>query len=325
MAKLVVKFPTDEELEQSNRFRTYLNYLSAFDKYIQKRYNDPLKAITDIVTSKSFKSIQAGKCLDHSKLDRLLRNAWFTEIQMHLATPYKELIPYSNHWTPVQLYYSVFLATRAFFISAGLQVAPNHSSTLRAISGEIRSRPSLFPQPWRLLCEGDTASSPTYRNLPRGITINPVSSLSNGLSVSFWDSFAMFLRTTRDRQIVDLIAGWKRQQKRKRILALERTQLVAGLSDTSIFHALYRLRIRSNYADADSFLLSLEIQDDAKRFNDALHRVTWYTLMILELLTARHVGKNSYAQTIRSFEKYDIVKYSTKTVTARWKKISSLF
>ena len=126
----------------------------------------------------------------------------------------------------------------------------------------IKLRPTLFPQPWRLLYTG-APRLPTisYLNLPSSVTIKQVSTLSNPCLQSFWDFYALFLRTTRERQGENAIAEWKKDNRRKTIPKKKRDEILAKLSPTSLFHALYRLRLRSNYSDAESFLASLRTQE----------------------------------------------------------------
>ena len=227
----------------------------------------------NIVNSRSFRRIQAGRCMQPQLVCRLLRNAWLTEIQLGLPSRYSELVSYSNHWAPVQLYYSIYLAIRAFFLAGNRNVREDYTTTLRTISRDVFSRPELFPLPWKILCTGDPSlANIEYLNLSERIQIQPVSSLTSGDHVNYWDSYGLFLKTTRDRQIDKSIKDWKKTEKRKTIRAGERADLVARLSPTSFFHCIYRLRIRSNYSDVESFLVSIERSDDSDKFNGSLRK-----------------------------------------------------
>lgn len=294
------------ENDETYRFRTYLNYLVALDIFLKTHFRDNPATFRDIVQSRSFRRIQGGRCRDLENVRRTLRSAWLSEIQLSLPVRQPELVAYANHWAPVQLYYSVFLAIRAFFHASGQVVAQNHSTTLRTLTGEIESRPELFPHPWRSTCIGDSElNNLTYNNLPEGITVKPVSSLLAGERVEFWDSYGLFLKTTRSREIERTIRDWKKANNRKRIRRKERERLVEGLSPTSIFHCFYRLRIRSNYDDAESFLVSLENTDEADRFHSALRRGAYYTLLVLELIISEYVGRNCFSEWVDDFRAND--------------------
>jgi len=325
MAQIIVTTTTEEEGEQSTRFQTYVNYLTAIDNYLTSQYPEPRNLIEVIAESPSFQKIQGGRCSDQQGVQRLLRNAWFTEIQMHISALHQELVPYSNHWIPVQLYYGVYLAVRAYFSCTGQQVGEHHATTLRRVSNDIANRPALFPYPWKVLCTGDQyGTGANYLNLPPSTQIGQVSSLTSGKRVSFWDSYVMLLRTTRMRQVERAVDEWKKKEGRKRITRPNRETVVSRIPPTSMFDALYRLRIRSNYADADSFLLSLDDVGKAMEFNQSIRSICWWTMLLLETLSARYIGKGKFNNIVAGFLKHDIGNQSEQLVQRRWTAISSV-
>lgn len=312
----------EDQEQQSLKFRTYVNYLSNLRLYLESEYSDPQDIIARVVDDPTFKRIQGGKCRDPNGVQVLLRNAWFTELQIRLVAAYEDMIPYSNHWAPVQLYYSSYLAARALFLAGGRDVGTQHTPTLRALSGEIRSRPGLFPYPWKLLCDGDPEKgSVRHYPLPDEVEIKQISGLEK--FPSFWDSFGMLLKTTRHRQLRRSIDDWKRRERRKRIDTPTRKKLATKLPPTSIFDALYRLRVRSNYSDADTFLLSLENNREAFEFHRALSTLGCYTMCVFELLIAAHVGKRNYDRWTKDFERFDVAGHSRGTLLRRWLMISN--
>ena len=319
-------YPTKEEKNQSVRFRTYVNYFAALSQYLESTYASPGELVSRITENTTFEKIQGGKCANPSLLKKLLWNSWFTELQLHISAPPNELIPYNNHWAPVQLYYTLYLAIRAYFISSGQNVSNKHASTLTTINNEIHNRSYLFPDPWRIQCSGDFQKrSITYSNLPANIQIQSISSLSQSENVEFHDSFCMFLRTTRKRQIKNKIVQWKSDNNRKRIKSTERLQLTNNVSPTSIFDAIYRLRIRSNYQDADSILLTLDLPNIAKQYNYGLRSVSWYSLLALETIIAKYLGRKYYEQIVKEFICYDLGKVSENLVQKRWGIIENEF
>jgi len=96
----------------------------------------------------------------------------------------------------------------------------------------------------------------------------------------------------------------------------QRQQLIAGMRPTTIFDFFYRLRLRSNYEDADAFILGTMTQGVAEDFNRALCDLTSCTLFLLELHIAARIGA-SMASFIGEFTKADKVGYSAKTIGAR--------
>ncbi len=318
--------PSEEQVQQTNRFRTYLNYLSSFlDFFGMERYN-PEIYVKPVIESKAFQDIQGGRCPDIEKVGRILRNAWFTELQLSISGQNEEFIFYSNHWAPVQLYYSAYLGLRAYFIVSGQAVSNEHASNLKAIGEEIQRRPSLFPLPLKVICVGNPEDNTTrYLNLPQHCSVSKISPLSSSWRVSFWDSYGMFLRTTRIRQLEKLCDDWRSLNKRKRISPKVKKAYSANLSPTTLFHCLYRLRVRSNYADADSFLLSVQETEEAIRFHNALQTVGWFALLVLELLIARYIGKKKFEQFVNDFRKHETQGLSDELICFRWDHLRNLW
>jgi len=172
-----ITIPTSQEWEETFRFRTYLNYVCSISNYLFSI--KPAKFLIEITSSKAFQHIQCKKITDE-KIEKLLRNSWLTEVKLHLDGEEKDFSSYSNHWAPVQLYYSVYLALRAFFISSGTSITGEHVNNLSAISDEIVRRPDLFPYPFKTVCIDCGALSPEkFVNWPDGIPLNTVSTLQN--------------------------------------------------------------------------------------------------------------------------------------------------
>ena len=290
------------ESETTKDFRTYHNYLCNLHLFIEDKYSNPKNLVDGIRESSQYKKIQRNTRLDTNQLAKYLRNAWFTEVQMRRSASTLEIMSLSNHWIPVQSYYCAYLALRAFFVSGNMSIQQSHAATLKAIASEIHRRPGLFPHPWRVLCSGDSnASGFTFENLPSGVHPHKISSLSAPQSVNFWDSYVMFLRTTRAKQIKKKIDRWKKDKKRKRILSKERPHVLSSIPKTSIFDLLYRLRVRSNYEDADAFILSLNDEHGARGYSRAVLGNTWYTMLVLESAIRQYSGSTVYGQLVEEF------------------------
>ena len=318
--------PSKEEIEQELRFRTYFNYLKVTSDFIESEYPSPTILLSNMVNSKPFNNIQGNRYNDLERIGELMRNAWFTEIQMELSSQYREFSSYSNHWLPVQAYYSVYLLLRSLFMSYSYNVNREHASNLRAISEDIVKRSKLYPIPWSVVCVGSPeARNSQFKNLPKGVVVTSVSPLSAPHRVDFWDSYAMFLRTTRFRQYKKQCDDWKRQHNKKRINSKIKQQFIENMAPTSLFHCLYRLRLRSNYSDADSFLLSVHGTPESGEFHSSVRNICWHTLIILETLITRYIGKNNFENIYNQFVRYEKKGLSTDLIVKRWDIIKSLW
>ena len=324
---LVSANPTPEEEANRKRFQTYLNYINSIASFLSTSYDKPDLLCKEIVSSRAFAAIQGGKCINPDKLAKLLRNAWFTELQLGIAASNHDFIVYSNHWAPVQVYYSAYLSMRAFLIAGGNEASGDHTSTLAAMATQIRQRNGLFPAPWGILCDGDpyNTAGHSYIGLPKGVVPGKVSALTKADNVDFIDSYAMFLRTTRRRLIEKRCDDWKRKEGKQKVSTKAKRAFISNLAPTSIFDAMYRLRLRSNYADVDSFLLTLDMDREALELNQAMQKLTWYTALLLELLTARYIGKRAFENLVNHFADKETASLSKGLVKKRCEIIASVW
>jgi hypothetical protein len=134
----------------------------------------------------------------------------------------------------------------------------------------------------------------------------------------------MFLKTTRQRQLEQISDEWKKKNKRKLMRASERASIVARLLPTSFFHCLYRLRLRSNYADAESFLVAVASPVESRQFHRSLRRLCWYTLLCLELLLTRYVGKAVMSTWVGEFSGHDKGELGAELIRRRWRALNTI-
>lgn len=278
----------------------YLNYVRYASQIADSV--EPDAAARAVAQTRNFKRIQAKHDIDRPKIGRLLRNAWFTEMQLDAATEFPGFSAAANHWAPIQVYYVVYLVGRAYLEVIGHQASHDHRSTLAALSNDIRMRSRLYNPPFNAVCLGHPdIGKVQYLGVPEGTELGTYSALSTNLDP--WASYAALLRTTRERMLDESIAKWKERNGRRRILAPEKDDLVRALDPTTIFHVLFRLRHRSNYADADDFISALGDSQAAEAYNSALRRICWGLLLGLEMLIARYLGKGSYQDLVERFQR----------------------
>lgn len=299
-----------EDQGSINRFTTYFNYLKSISDLFDNKYFSSGKYLTEVINSNKFKGIESNKNANCEKAKLLLRNSWFTEIQLNFTESYPELSPYSNHWAMVQMYYSVYLAVRAllFVMNNSAEGSRDHTSTLNAIGNLVGDRHQLFPPPWKITCDGDPNGSVLFSHISKNTIIKSVSSLSS--NPRFIDSYTLFLKTTREQILAEKLINKRLelQKKRKtskkvRLSAAQREEVVAKLPPTTFFDCLYRLRTSANYRDVELFLVGLDRQESAIILNSSIRRITCHTLQAIELLIARSIGKTSFNKFVNDFQK----------------------
>ena len=204
MSNLIINFPTDEEEEANLRFKTYNNYLKAIAILITGSYKNYDVLISKVKSTKSFSLIKKNININtssRSKIKKILFNSWNTELILNFPLNDDSLKLYSNHWMPVQIYYSVYLLLRALFICCGASVKKDHTSTLKSISNWIQTS-TIFIFPWDVSCCGfEKLGNLAFTNCTKVIDLKDVSNLSNPDSSTSIDIYCKCLKTTRERKI----------------------------------------------------------------------------------------------------------------------------
>lgn len=133
------------------------------------------------------------------------------------------------------------------------------------------------------------------------------------------------LKTTRDRRFDDLkdsiLRGKQVKTKAgraaKRLTLARQNSAYEGMATTTTFDFLYRLRIRSNYRDADTFLS--QNVGDVRAFYTELVGLARCTLHALESLVAVGIGEKSFGAEITAFGRRRLPSFAAQqSVLARW-------
>jgi hypothetical protein len=191
------------------------------------------------------------------------------------------------------------LQIRAYLISQKQEVNPKHRTTLKHFSQELDKRRDLFPSPWSLLCDKNPDDN-SFINKKSNFTNNH--QLSNKAKENPIDNFSKFLKTTRKKELERKYHEWKKDNNKKRISAPQKQTIIGNTPPTSIFDCLYRLRIRANYENADTFIFSSISDEDAEKFHKSLQNIVWITSLMLETITAKYLSHKNYVQIIEKYK-----------------------
>jgi hypothetical protein len=311
--------------DNNARFWAYSNYLIALARLIHLEHPTINELNDSMARSPAYNKLLETPNVNRYELAKLLRISWSTELLLRETIKYGELLPYAIPWSMVQGYYAVYLAIRSYFLALGRHVDTAHAVTLRTISGDLVGCKGRFPSPWCCVLTGDpNVKNVTLVNIP----CDPAApiTLGNPLFSPYTDDpcqhFGLFLKTTRQRQVKSNSLIWKKENKKKRLPRSEYLRLVQEYRATSIFDTLYRVRIRSNYLDIDSFAFSGAKIDDFYNLQVALCDVVYYTLMVFEVLIGKAVGKKMFRTFVDEFSETSLGKAAGQTVVNRWKVIS---
>ena len=222
---------------------------------------------------------------DPDLYEKSLRNAWSTETVLYLPRSLGgvEAVAIANHWTSIQAYYALYSLARAFLsIRDGQQPMPSHRHVLNQMADVVRHR-RLFPPPWGATCEG-CENSFTPCSFPQDADLHDFSAIGRKRpedAVEFDLQGAKdYTKATNRRKLAD----WRSTNKRRRVPAAIREQKGVDTKPTTLFDFLYRIRIKSNYLDADAFAAGLIRPGEALAFGEAIALLVSASMLVLETL-----------------------------------------
>lgn len=285
-------------------FITYKNYLLGLNYLLDSIYPDYPSIVTQL------KSVQPRTDIDLQKVRGLLLNSWNSELLLNFPDLLQDdFLKFSNHWSPVQSYYSIYLAFRALIVAKNINARGDHTTTLQVIVSNFIQGEKLLPLPWALLC-----NNKGFQNLPQNILPNQINPLKNPYHFHtnqkrLWNLLYLFTKTTRERIIEEKCQEWKdknptKRGRRKKLPAGQREKIAQGLRPVSIFDCFYRLRIRSNYKDVDIFILG-STTPETKHYFDALCNITDKTLFLIENYLWKYLGKKTMDNIINEYQQAD--------------------
>lgn len=286
-------------------FATYKNYLLSFSYLLNLLYPNYGILPTNL------KKIQPKFNINIDRVRSLLLNSWNSELLLNLPSLLKEdFLKFSNHWSPVQSYYSMYLSLRALILSKNINARGDHATTLRIVSSNFIQGEKIFPFPWNILLgsssfQGMQGSSSSIKSIN---TLENPFYFRNNLN-KLQDSICLFIRTTRERIIKEKCQAWKecnplKNKPRKRLSPGIKNSISKSTPPTSVFDCFYRLRIRSNYKDVDIFILGSSSPENRHYFN-ALCNITDKTLFVIETYLCRYLGRKKIFVIINDYLQND--------------------
>lgn len=141
--------------------------------------------------------------------------------------------------------------------------------------------------------------------------------LANPDLETFSPRYSKMLEKAREDRLNRTFEGWRKAQKRKNIKADEKRALAAKLPPTTVFEYFLKLRVRSNYQDVRSYVMSAVSAEWHKEFHASLVRATATTCLLLESLIMQHAGPSVVDQACNEFLGGDAVGGLNKFIEIR--------
>jgi hypothetical protein len=207
---------------------------------------------------------------------------------------------FSNNWSPIQAYYSVFLGLRAFYLASGYNLKNSHEATLTFTS--FYAKKSVFPFPWCCFCDGEKElGNLNFVNFKKKTLHHDIKILTTLHKNYFEDVYAKFLRTTREKEYEKKKKDYRKQENIKRIIKKNGFIVDIQVPSTTFLDCLYRLRKRSYYDNVDGFLVSNAVMEDTVEFYESLKIILETTLFMIESVIRECIGVERFGEMIREF------------------------
>ena len=270
---------------------TYRNYLECFGKFLQDKYSNPSALFTQLnVRPATFE-------IDEKVVRRFLFIAWNTEYLSSLNDSQKvEILKTNNQWKPIQIYYAAYSLGEAVSLLIDGKNPESHNACIDKVNRLFVE--SLKIEPWCFAYNGNRRGGYKDVNLPAGTT--PTSNLKQDISNRF-GIIARCLRAEHDNQVDDFeprklsLAQKLRGEKKK-------LQIDFDPSYTTLFDFLYRLRIKSNYKDAEIFLVDCP-DESTQSISKNLSIIGYYTLMLMESYIIKKWDKEKFLKLAKEYLK----------------------
>lgn len=275
-------------------FDTYRFYLSCIVDDLEKNYS----------TLEDFAKHAWDECglalstytLDNKILRRFLIIAWNTEyLSKSNISPEIEIIKISNQWRPIQAYYSIYSAGEAVSYVLDGTLVESHSKCIAKLNSFFVDRVRM--RPWCFCYSGSTRKGVVSKNLPSDVT--PVNNLSRRSAHA--DIIATCVRAEHRNRIDEFeprkLSITQRKRGEKKLLKVDYNP-----GYTTLLNFLYRLRIKSNYKDAEIFI-SDSPDEYIKKFSENLASIVNATLLLFEIIIVRRWGKDNFIRLAESYLK----------------------
>jgi hypothetical protein len=255
----------------------------------------------------------AGKCPELDQAHASLSNAWGTELLLAFGGEVPrddELVRLMTNWAVVQAYYAAYHAMQAVVVARGNPRPESHPKTQALFSDHWTSRP-IGLLPWSLgACDGG------WRNPPREIKdvhpwagCDPHSCLdlaAKAARTTRDDAVTAAERRARDRKQTAAKKAWQEEETerlgrgkkarkvpsfpRPLLKADEKAKVRSRVRSYSVLDYLYRLRVKTNYEDANMFVEGPIDHDESLHLHGNLVELTSATMLVHELQVGACVG-----------------------------------
>lgn len=242
------------------------------------------------------------------EVKKLLWNSWSTEYAYRIGEKIdnNEYYKFSLHWNFPQAYYSAYLSMTAFHETQGI-ANDQHEKSIKLFGNSVKDK--HYPSAIGFYINGlkdefQYNGLSTFKDFPKDNSpLTKIECLEDAeLQV------ATFLKTTRKQNAKDKRARFKKQNDKRFLNGKKEFRkafskkhwdiIYKTIPETSVFNLLYRLRIKANYRDIETFI---NADIDFKSFHKSLGEIIDYLNFIHEAYIAKAIGVDKYEKILNEF------------------------
>lgn len=245
---------------------------------------------------------------DLNNIRKLLWNSWSTEYAFTLTTlaNNEEFYKFALHWNFPQAYYAIYLSLTAFHETQGC-ANNQHEKSIKIFGNAVKD--GHYPKAISFFSKGlyesyEYVGIETFKEFPKEFCgLSKIQSLDEAQV-----QIALFLKSTRKK-----IAESKREKLkntndkkflngkgefRKTFSKSHWNLIYVTIPETTILNIMYRLRIKANYHDVETFI---NADIDFKTFHECLSNIIYYLNFVHEGYICKVLGKTEYQKILNDF------------------------
>lgn len=280
-----------------NHFKSIIYFISCCDDRFNLKKVDFYNSIK--IKNEDFKI---------EEIKKLLWNSWSTEYAYKIGEKIdnNDYYKFSLHWNFPQAYYSVYLSMTAFHETQGI-ANDQHEKSIKIFGNSVKDE--HYPKALSFYCSGLHKSFKysgfnSFKKFSKDFSpLRKIDSLEDAEI-----QLATFLKTTREKNANDKRDRLKKandkrflnkKKKFRKSFSKSHWDLIyQTIPETSVFNLLYRLRIKANYRDIESFV---NADIDFKEFHTCLGDLIFYLNFVHEAYILKAIGVTEYEKILNEF------------------------
>lgn len=241
---------------------------------------------------------------------KLLWNCWSTEYAFRLSglVDDPEFYRYALHWNFPQAYYSLYLSMTAYQYTQGVD-SWEHEKSIKVFGNHVKD--GHYPNSISFYATGLYKKTRVHE-LP--LARKKLSEFEVLASIQSADDAQMaiksFLKSTREQNAEHKRERLKRQNDKRfhtakgtftqRFTEDHWNILYRSIPVTSLMNIMYRLRIKANYRDIQTFMDAEGL--NFKQFHESLATIVDYVNFVNEAYVCKAIGKEGYDSILNGFK-----------------------